>query len=96
MSHILDRFAAAARPPSRRPFRVSTRPEMFALQLARKLNDVESVQLYIALSQRHSEQQLLQVYRRTLKRSAEPADDLAKCFHVELNRCEQKGVIWTQ
>jgi hypothetical protein len=95
MSHILDRFAAAARRPSRRTFRVSTRYELFALQLALKLNDVQSVHLYVDLTQRHSEQQLIQVYRRTLKRAAEHGD-LVESFHAELKSFEGKGVVWTQ
>jgi hypothetical protein len=93
MSHILDRFVASARSASRKTFRVRTRIELFALQLARKLNDLESVHAYVLLAEQHSEEHLLHVYRRILKHSPAPGN-LASSFHVELKRSREKGEPW--
>jgi hypothetical protein len=67
--------------------------DLFAVQLARKLNDVESVHSYVFLAERHSEDQLLHIYRRIMKPSGH--GNLAASFHVELKRNREKGPAWT-
>ena len=94
MSHILDRFVASARSASHKSFRVRTRIELFAVQLARKLNDLESVRDYVLLAEKHSEDHLLHVYRRVIKHPSAHGD-LATSFHVELERGIEKGAAWT-
>jgi hypothetical protein len=79
MTNILDRVAR-----DRREFRPETTQEFFALQLARKLNDVAGVRSYVELVKRFSEDVLLRVYRATLDTGR--SDGMADRFHIELRR----------
>jgi hypothetical protein len=79
MTNILDRVAA-----ERSSFRPETAQEFFALQLARKLDDVVSVHAYVALVDSYPEEFLLRVYRDTLDKGR--SGDLAERFRLELRR----------
>jgi hypothetical protein len=76
MSHILDRVATSSN-----GFRPATVREYFALQLAEKLFDIQRLRMYVNLTDRHSEETLLQAFRK----SAEDGSDAkAQRFHEEL------------
>ena len=79
MTNILD---AVAR--TRREFRPETVQEFFALQLARKLNDISSVRSYVEFCGRYSEDDLLTVYRRAQENSS--GMSMADRFRFELRR----------
>jgi hypothetical protein len=79
MNHILDRFVL---PQS--SFAPKTMQELFAVHLARKLNDIAAVRHYVSLVDSHSEAQLLCAYRRA--RPAAGHGDLGRRFHAELER----------
>ena len=79
MTNILDRITSA-----RYSFRPQTSQEFFALQLARKLQDVERVHTYVVLADAYAEELLLTVYRDTLDHGR--GDDMAQRFHTELRR----------
>jgi hypothetical protein len=81
MPHILDRVAH----PSTGSFRPKTVSEFFALQLARKLGDVERLHTYLILIGIHSEDSLLQAFERTIN-NANKKLRLAERFLVELER----------
>jgi hypothetical protein len=79
MNHILDRFVL---PTS--SFAPRTMEELFAVHLARKLNDIAAVRHYVSLVDSHSEAQLLCAYRRA--RPSTGPGDLSRRFHAELQR----------
>jgi len=81
MRHILDRFAQ----PRVGSFRPKTVSEFFALQLARKLEDVERLYTYLILVEHHSEDSLLQAFKKTLNHANKKLR-LAERFHAELER----------
>jgi hypothetical protein len=83
MTNILDRVAH-----SRREFRPQSTQEFFALQLARKLNDAESVRSYAALAEQFSEDFLVRVYRQALEEGS--GGRLADRFRVALRRLSEK------
>lgn len=58
--------------------------ELFALHLARRLNDAPAVRHYASLVDNHPEGQLLCAYRRA--RRADGLEALARRFHTELGR----------
>ncbi len=78
MTNILDQVARGFR-----EFRPETQQEFFALQLARKLNDVKSARNYAELIQRFSEDLLLRCYRNCIDQGTQ---NLAERFRVELRR----------
>jgi len=79
MTDILDRVAAG-----RSSFRLETVQDFFALQLARKLNDVPSVHHYATLATAYPEEFLLTVYRNVMDLG--PGEGLAERFRLELRR----------
>jgi hypothetical protein len=81
MRNILDRVAQ----PRAGSFRPKTVSEFFALQLARKLEDIERLQIYLILVEQHSEDTLLQAFRRTVNH-ANGKLKLAERFHAEIER----------
>jgi hypothetical protein len=64
MQRILDHVAH-----SRVSFVPSTTQEFFALQLARKLNDVDHLRDYLTLAANYPTQFVLQAYHRAVKRA---------------------------
>jgi hypothetical protein len=84
MTHILDRFVLPTT-----SFEPRTIEELFALHLARKLNDAAAVRHYVSLVDAHSEGQLLCAYRRAKRTDA--LANLARRFHVELERTRANG-----
>jgi hypothetical protein len=84
MNLILDRFV-----PSKPAFRPKTQTELFALRLARKLGEAPAARHFVSLAGNYSETQLLNAYHRTLH--AEPAGDLARRFHLELQQIHANG-----
>jgi hypothetical protein len=82
MTNILARIAA-----ERSSFRPQTAQEFFALQLARKMNDLQSVHSYAALSETYPEEFLVSVCRNTLDGGRE---DMAARFRAELQRRVRK------
>ena len=81
MLHILDRMAH----PTTGSFRPKTVSEFFALQLARKLDDVERLHTYLILVEHHSEDSLLQAFKKTFNHPSQKLS-LAERFHAELER----------
>jgi len=59
MSNILEKIA-----DSFGPFRPSNTREYLALQIAKKLSDVQSVRHYAVLFEHHPEDRLVNIYRR--------------------------------
>ena len=84
MFSILDRVAG----PSG-PFRPRTSQEFFALQLARKVFDVENVRRYLQVVEEHSEEVILRAYQKACVQAT--SGNLAECLHVELDRLERKS-----
>ena len=84
MPHVLDQVARSSG-----YFRPKTASEFFALQLARKLNDTVSLEKYFALVDHHSEQLLLQAFRRTVNGQGR-RQILAERFQAEVERLKQK------
>ena len=83
MPSILDRMATPLR-----EFRPETTQEFFALQLARKLKDTANVRSYVALTERFSEETLIEAYREAL--SNQLGEGLAERFQLELRRLAGK------
>src|SRR5581483_1345910 len=79
MKSLLDRFL-----PNTTAFRPGTVSELFALCLARKLNDATAARHYVTLLDTCTRGQLLSAYRRSIGAgdNAEPA----RRFHAELQR----------
>jgi len=86
MTNILDRVAA-----ERSSFRPQTAQEFFALQLARKLNDIARVHDYVALAESYPEEFLLTVYRNTLDKGR--GEGMAARFNAELRRRDREAGI---
>jgi hypothetical protein len=84
MTSILDQFT---RPDT--AFVPQTTQDLFALRLAQRLNDAKAVRHYAMLASRHSESQLLNAYRRTIRNA--PDTDLGRRFHWELARAHSNG-----
>lgn len=84
MNLILDRFV-----PSKPAFRPKTQTELLALRLAQKLGETQAVRHFVSLAGNYSETQLLSAYRRTLQ--AEPAGELGRRFHLELQQIHTNG-----
>ncbi len=68
---ILDKI------PDQAGFVPNSLNEHFALQLARKLNDLKSIGRYVYLAEHFSQDHLLSVYRRAL---ASPGSDAGEHF----------------
>jgi len=81
MRNILDRVAH----PSTGCFRPKTVSEFFALQLARKLEDVERLHTYLVLVWTYSEDSLLQAFKKTVNHTNKKLR-LAERFHAELSK----------
>ena len=81
MLNILDRMAR----PTSGSFRPKTVSEYFALQLARKLGDVERLHTYLFLVEHHSEDSLLQAFKKTVNHASHKLS-LAERFHAEIER----------
>jgi hypothetical protein len=84
MPHILDRVARTTS-----HFRPHTVTEFFALQLARKLGDLERLQTYVILVERHSEDTLLQAFKRAVNHHHKGLR-LSERFQAELERLSHK------
>lgn len=84
MTDILDRVGA-----SPEHFRPGSITDFFALQLARKLGDVERLHNYLALSEQHPQQWLLQAFETAEKNPSERGT-LAERFEAELRRLTNK------
>ena len=83
MSNILDRVARARGPVIKTQFKPATAEHFVALRLAQRLNETAAAEHYAELSDRYSEDKLLIAYRRA---KASGSRDLARTFHVELER----------
>lgn len=88
MTGILDRVARSSAPALKTQFRPATAEHFVALRLAQRLNDAAAAHHYAELSDRYLEGQLLTAYRRT---KASGSHDLARTFHVELERLGNHG-----
>jgi hypothetical protein len=84
MTSILDQFT---RPDAE--FLPHTAQDLFALRLAQKLNDAKAVRHYATLAVGHSESQLLNAYRRTIRNARDA--DLGRRFHWELERAHSNS-----
>ena len=62
MSNILEKMA-----DSFGPFRPAQPREYLALQIAKRLNDLQSVRHYAVLFEHHPEERLVAIYRRCAK-----------------------------
>ncbi|PYP90826.1 MAG: hypothetical protein DMG65_09970 [Candidatus Angelobacter sp. Gp1-AA117] len=62
MSNILEKMA-----DSFGPFRPAQPREYLALQIAKRLNDLQSVRHYAVLFEHHPEDRLIDIYRRCAK-----------------------------
>lgn len=84
MSQILDQLARQAN-----VFRPKSVREVFALQLARKLDDAGGVRRYVLLVDQHPQEIILQAYRRAV---CSPSNDgsPASRFLGELERLAQR------
>lgn len=82
MTHILDQVAAG-----NRQFHPETAREFFALQLARKLNDIANSRIYAALVESVTEDVLVSAFHH-----AESQKDVAEtqAFQAELRRLTRK------
>jgi hypothetical protein len=85
MQNILGRMTAR---PSR--FVPRTTREFFALYLAKMLNDATNAGHYVALTEQHSEAQLLRAYRNAADSNVR-AEDLPKRFHAEIGRLNHES-----
>jgi hypothetical protein len=80
MTSILDRFVQ----PGFRSFRPRTLPDLFALRLAQKLNDVAAVAHYVQLVAENSEEKVLYAFGRA---AATPGTSgMAHRFHEFIER----------
>ncbi len=79
MINILDRMTS-----ERSSFRPETTRDYFALQLARKLNDLANVHSYVLLADAYPEDFLIRVYRDTLDKGL--GAGMAERFRIELRR----------
>lgn len=84
MTPILDRFMS--RPAAFRPKSVS---DLFALQLARRLNDAAGVGDYAQLASQHSRARLLVALRRAIKSGDRL--HLSERFHLQLEKIGTNG-----
>ena len=80
---ILDQVAKSVHSA----FRPQSTRDYFALQLARRLEDVEAASHYAELVGQHSEETLLAAYRQTLV--SKQSSNLAPRFHLELPKAGQ-------
>ncbi len=83
MTPILDRYG-----PKLSAFRPKTSADLFALCLARKLNDTPAASHYVELITQYSEAELLTAFRRAIHSGAR---DLGRSFHVELRHSSGNG-----
>ena len=81
MRNILDRVAQ----PRTGSFRPKTVSEFFALQLARKLEDIGRLHVYLILVEQHSEDALLQAFKKTANHANKKLS-LADRFWAEIER----------
>jgi len=84
MTSILDQFT---RPDT--AFVAHTPQDLFALRIARKLNDAKAVRHYAMLADEYSEGQLLNAYRRAIRNA--PDADLGRRFQLELKRAHSNS-----
>jgi hypothetical protein len=84
MTDILDRVGESSG-----HFRPGSITDFFALQLARKLGDVERLHNYLSLTEQHPQPWLLQAFRTAAKRPDGPGT-LAERFEAELRRLINK------
>jgi len=83
-TNILEHMAAA-----RGPFRPRTTEEFLALQIARKLNDLPGIPLYLKLVERHSRDALIEAFRAAV--SDGHTGDMAARFHKTLARHREEA-----
>ena len=84
MSQILDQLARQVD-----GFRPKSVREVFALQLARKLDDVQDVRRYVLLVDQHPQDMILQAYRRAVGAPRIDGSPAAR-FLDELERTAQR------
>jgi len=84
MPHVLDRMV---RPMGH--FRPKTITEFFALQLARKLDDLANLQTHLVLAEHHSEQLLVRAFRRAVNDQGRMGS-LSERFQAERERLKHK------
>ena len=89
MTNILERVARSSSSAPKNAFQPASPTQFFALRLAQKLGDARAADHYLALTDQYSEAQLLFAYRRACNRAGN--SDLARSFHVELQRLGERA-----